>query len=52
MKEISNCSKTSHGSLFDMRPRSKVALMKKKDLTCIKEMRIMQLVVRHYIECE
>jgi len=36
MKEISNCSKTSHGSLFDMRPRSKVAFMKKKGLDLYK----------------
>jgi len=27
-------------------------LMKKKDLTHIEKMKTMQLVVRHYIECE
>jgi len=52
MKEILNCSKTSPGSLFNMRRRSKVAFNEKKYLTWIKEMKTMQLVIRHYIDCE
>jgi len=52
MKEIFNYSKTNPGSLFDMRRSSKVAFDKKKDLTWIKEMKIMQLVVWPYIDCE
>jgi hypothetical protein len=52
MKEIFNCSKTSPSSLFDMHRRSKVAIDEKKDLIWVKEMKIIQSVVRHYIECE